>query len=523
MASKSGNLTKVNKISIAEELVSLIEYEEYPEDVEAFGDRDYLNKNGVAALKKMTSGKWWADNRKFTNRQNSVIVNGLFTLFGVTLGKPASVIRAEVCDYFLDPDNKELRDNLRRSLCVADKKYSKWIARLSDDNYPCDEFGLYLLCHTYKRHALVILSSQVWCTFKQRNMSLFEKICKADHILAWTGEDRYLEIRLLHVKGGMGNLMEWQLLADSVEHIHEKRLTSKKQSRPRRATTSTSCVIITEEEPISPQTTRRGTKRDSKIKIDYKQYHREGVTANKVSKTEKILPQASGPSASRLAAQEMIRGRKNTSCKPLSTSPAVKLSNRKATSSNLLPQNGQTSQVATVKKPTVINTNNQRKKENITAKTVPAILGSPMSDDNFLPDLVAPSILDRATLHTAREVVTTNASQPLVPIISLVSPPAIVRTLDPPAPHPELTQLTSNWNDLQSTLEFSNDSTHAKEATDLIISESELSILEQSDREVVTLHNTLLHTTDVSAFSQSPPAQSSTPKSSERRQVEHID
>ena len=134
---------------------------------------------------------------------------------------------------------------------------------------------------------------------KQRNMNLFEKICKADHILAWTGEDRYLEIRLLHVKGGMGNLMEWQLLADSVEHIHEKRLASKKQVRPRQATTSTSCVLITEEEPVSPLTTRRGTKRDSKIKIDYKQYHREGIAANKVSKTEKVLPHASGPSVTR--------------------------------------------------------------------------------------------------------------------------------------------------------------------------------------------------------------------------------
>ena len=57
MATNSGNQTKGSKISIAEELVSLIEYEEYPEDVEAFGDTDYLNKNEVAALKKMTSGK----------------------------------------------------------------------------------------------------------------------------------------------------------------------------------------------------------------------------------------------------------------------------------------------------------------------------------------------------------------------------------------------------------------------------------------------------------------------------------
>ena len=71
MAAKRGNKAISNKMSIAEELVSLITYEEYPEDVEAFGDTDYLNKNEVCALKKMISGKLWADSRKFTNRQNS--------------------------------------------------------------------------------------------------------------------------------------------------------------------------------------------------------------------------------------------------------------------------------------------------------------------------------------------------------------------------------------------------------------------------------------------------------------------
>ena len=54
-----GNKVISSKMSIAEELVSLITYEEYPEDVEAFGDTDYLNKNEVCALKKMISGKLW--------------------------------------------------------------------------------------------------------------------------------------------------------------------------------------------------------------------------------------------------------------------------------------------------------------------------------------------------------------------------------------------------------------------------------------------------------------------------------
>ena len=142
-------------------------------------------------------------------------------------------------------------------------------------------------------------------------------------ITSWPGqgENRYLEIRLLHVKSGMGNMVEWQLLADSIEHIHEKRLACKKQTRPRRATTSTSCVVITEEEAASPTTRRRGTKRDCKIKIDYKQYHKDGIVASKLTKFDKALPRASGPSQNRLAAQEIIRGRKGRKGKTSNVNP----------------------------------------------------------------------------------------------------------------------------------------------------------------------------------------------------------
>ena len=451
-----------------------------------------------------------------------MIVNGLFTLFGVTLGKPASVIRAEVCDYFLDPDNKELRDNIRRSLNVADKKYAKWITRLSDDNYPCDEFGLYLLCHTYKRHCLVILSSQVWCTFKQRNMKLFEKICKADHILAWTGDDRYLEIRLLHVKSGRGNMTEWQLLAETIEHIHEKRLASKKQTRPRRATTSTSCVLITKDEPVSPITTRRGTKRDSKIKIDYKQYHQEGIVANKFSKTDKVLPRSTGPSESRIAAQEVIRGqkgRKSNTTVVVSTPPAIK----KPVSKPLiqergypLPQNkqlppGNSSIVSTVLKLTAT-------KRPVSA-TLSCTLGSPLSDDNYLPDLVTLSPGLGMVSHGAAIPEQPNNSMettPHTPVISLISPPAISRSLDPPpSPYVEHVKTATNLNDLQSTLEFSTDPVLGSEASDQLT--GELSRLDSTvpfprDREVVTSDDLETDTKRANAFAQSSPKEYSTPK-----------
>ena len=135
----------------------------------------------------MVSGKLWVDSRKFCSRHNTVIVNGMFALFGLKMGKTASDLRAEACDHFLDPENQLLRQTLRDSINRGGKSYSTWIRRLSSDNYPCDEYGIYLLSYTFRRHVIVVLADKLWTTFKCGNMSTFEKICKSDHILCVDG------------------------------------------------------------------------------------------------------------------------------------------------------------------------------------------------------------------------------------------------------------------------------------------------------------------------------------------------
>ena len=67
-------------------------------------------------------------------------------------------------------------------------------------------------------------------------MSTFEQLNKANHVLVWMGEDKYGEIKLLHIKTGIGNVLKWQHLADSIQHLHEKRLSSKQQKRPEKPT-----------------------------------------------------------------------------------------------------------------------------------------------------------------------------------------------------------------------------------------------------------------------------------------------
>ena len=67
-------------------------------------------------------------------------------------------------------------------------------------------------------------------------MSTFEQLNKADHVLVWLGEDRYGEVKPLHIKSGVGNVLQWQHLAEAIHHTHEKRITSKQQKRPDKST-----------------------------------------------------------------------------------------------------------------------------------------------------------------------------------------------------------------------------------------------------------------------------------------------
>ena len=288
---------------MASELMDMIGIEEYVTSIPAFPGTEYLNKTELSSLKKMISGKLWIDSRKFVSRQNAIVVNGLYALFGTTLGRNASDVRSDACDLLLDPDSKNIRSALRDSIGKTPKSYSTWINRLSSNDYPCDEFGLFLLSYVYKRHVIVILANSLWCTFKTGCMSTFQKLCKSDHILVWLGEDRYAEIKPLQTQRGHTNFVEWQLLSDSIDILHLKSGSSK---RARRASKGTASIGTPKKrKPSSPSHTRVSNKRESKKHINYKQFHEDGIFEIKQQK-DKFPPKSSGPSESRLESQRLI-------------------------------------------------------------------------------------------------------------------------------------------------------------------------------------------------------------------------
>ena len=239
----------------------MISTEEYVSSIQAFPSTDYLNKTELSSLKKMIAGKLWTDSRKFVSRQNAIVVNGLYALFGTTLGRSASDVRADACDLLLDPDSKNIRSVLKDSIGKTPKSYSTWINHLSSNDYPCDEFGLFLLSYVYKRHVIVILTSSLWCTFKTGCMSTFEKLCKSDHILVWLGEDRYAEVKPLQTQRGHTNFVEWQLLSESIDHLHQKSAACK---RPRHASKATASISMPKKLKTTPPSRCKSDKQTRK-------------------------------------------------------------------------------------------------------------------------------------------------------------------------------------------------------------------------------------------------------------------
>ena len=306
MAAKRGNTPKRRKMSMAEELMTLVSEEEYADNVQAMTDDEYITKTEVASIKKMIAGKLWVDNRKFTNRQNQCIATGMYELFGSAVSKSANDVHAELCQFFLDPDKKQLRDILRASMKTSHVSFSTWITNLNNMNKPCDEFGLYLLCRCFKRHVCIVTSKRLLCTFKPANMTTFQKLSKCDNVLLWLGESKFAEMKPLQSgkNKGIGPLQEWQLASECVDHLHEKNISSKRPRKPL-SNTSTNIAPTTASKTPSPRSRKR-----KRTEIDYKQYHRDGTLAVRSPSSPlrtKPLPRASGPSKSRMASQEYIR------------------------------------------------------------------------------------------------------------------------------------------------------------------------------------------------------------------------
>ena len=193
---------------MAEELMTLVNEEEYLDIVQAMTDDEYITKTEVASIKKMISGKLWVDTRKFTNRQNQCIATGMYELFCSAVSKSARDVHVELCQFFLDPDRKHVRDVLRNSMKNSKLSFSNWITKLNNVDRPCDEFGLYLLCRCYKRHVGTVTSKHLLCSFKPANMTTFQKLCKCDNVLLLLGESKFAEMKPLQSRKGTGPLQE---------------------------------------------------------------------------------------------------------------------------------------------------------------------------------------------------------------------------------------------------------------------------------------------------------------------------
>ena len=319
MVAIRGNTPKRRpKQSMAEELMSLVSEEEYVNMVQRLEEDDYLTNTEIASMRKMLSGKLWIDTRRFSNRQNQCISTGMYELFGQCVSKSAIDVHAELSQYFLEPDRKNIRDILRKSMKNNKLTFSDWITKINDINRPCNEYCLYLLSHCYNRHAVIITANNLWSLFKQGQMSTVDKLKKCDTVLIWLGESKFAEIKSLCTQKTSDTDLEWQLLSDCINHLHDKNSKTKKQRKPRK-TVSTNIApasgsVNQKHASVTPTREQKSDTKRKRTDIDYKQYHTDGtLTARSPSNTRKVPPKASGPSETRMAAQEMIKQGKKLS------------------------------------------------------------------------------------------------------------------------------------------------------------------------------------------------------------------
>ena len=497
----SGNTTTSAKTSMAEELMVLISDEEYVKTVSGFPGSEYLNQTDVSTVKKTISGKLWLDNRKFVSRQQNIVVNGLYALFGVTLGKPATEIRTEAYQFMIDVENTDIRKMMRHSINQSGKNYDTWIRRLASNDFPCDEFGLFVLSYVYKWHVTVVLSKSVWCTFKTGSMSTFEKLCKSDHVLVWLGEDRYAEAKPLQLKGRSGNRMDWQVLSESIDFLHEKNITSKNYRRVKKCTASVSTPKKTvTPRSVSPSRTRQGTKRRNSVSIDYKQLHEEGVLEVKKRYTSNLPPLSSGPSESRLHAQ-MVITKKNQAARKVVTASHAETSTSTSTTAYVplrhVSVDETTKNIKDIKQehtssryssrivkpePRIFMRHRRNPQDTDRQWRFVHVSGRPCNqggdrdcnsqseneETDALPDLVTNTPQSSKSVNT-RSSATTD--------VEIVSPPAVVRQLHaPPMNKPTRTQ--RSLGDLLCTLNFDQIPTTAVDGTTAQTASTELTVPE---------------------------------------------
>ena len=211
--------------------MSLMNEEEYVDTVQCLAEDDYLTKTKIASMWKMLYGKLWIDSRRFNNRQNQCISTGMYELFGQCVSKSAIDVHAEMSQYFLEPDRKNLCDTLRKSMKDNKLTFSDWITKINDINRPCDEYGLFVLCNCYNRHACIITANNLWSSFKQGKMSTLDKLTKCDTVLIWLGESKFAEIKLLSSLKSRDAVEECQLLSNCITHLHDKNSKTKKQRK----------------------------------------------------------------------------------------------------------------------------------------------------------------------------------------------------------------------------------------------------------------------------------------------------
>ena len=180
------------KISMAEELLSMVSCFGYKEIVPFINERDAIT---LDKFKTTQLAEYFTidTSRAFVNgRANS---NHIYELFGDLAGYTVMQVRLLLLKHMAKDPGFHIRWG---TVCLEMRNitFQRWLNRVADEKMYCDELGLLSLSHMCRRHTLVVTVNKMWSTIEHSTpLNLLELLNECSIKLVYLGQLHFGELK----------------------------------------------------------------------------------------------------------------------------------------------------------------------------------------------------------------------------------------------------------------------------------------------------------------------------------------
>ena len=193
--------------SIASELLQSLEQIPYKNDIDDYGNDNFLDPEDLKRLRTNIRDRFWIDTRPFQTRRGNVIPTGVYSIFGKYNNTPPETVKTELHDWV--EDRRDEYTLLLSNILSAKKwSYGTWSVNLKLKSKPADSGAMYCINRMYHRHTIVYHKHGFWSTAAcNKNRPETSKISDVHLILL--GELKYGEIRPIQLSNDDSTMADW--------------------------------------------------------------------------------------------------------------------------------------------------------------------------------------------------------------------------------------------------------------------------------------------------------------------------